>query len=90
MSNEINKDEVENLKKEVERLVKRTSTLKKENKVLAERLEKSHNLLVKCINDNNTSLRKDLDRLLDGTEENPGILKAIQELTKRFPNSEKD
>ena len=90
MSNEINKDEYEDLKKQVEGLVERTSTLKKENKVLAERLEKSSELLRKDMKDHNTLLREDINRLLDGTEENPGILREIRALKERFPKPEKD
>ena len=90
MTKDINKDEIENLKKQNKEFGIQIKKLEGENKVLADKIDKSNELLRKDMKEHNSLLRKDLNKLLDGTEENPGILREIRELKERFPKLEKD
>ena len=79
MTNDINEDDIEN---DINKLKKRLDKLEKKNKLLANRIKKSNESLRKDMKKYNSLLRKDVNRLLDGTEESPGILKKLDNLSE--------
>ena len=67
--------------------------LAKEIKDLAEKLDSFNVSLKADRKEQNTHFRNEMNRLLDGTEENPGILKSLDDIRKildeRLPKPEK-
>ena len=80
-------------KNECEDLENHLNTLEEEIKNLANKLDAFHDSLKEDRKKQNELFRNKMDRLLDGTEENPGILKSlnniVQILDERLPKPEK-
>ena len=74
--------DINTLEEHLNPLKERLDTLEEEIKNLAETIDAFYDSLKKDRQEQNALWRKEMDRMLDGTDENPGILRSLANITR--------